>query len=271
MVSPGAAADARRLLIAPVMQKTWVWCWAAVGEMVFTHYGVGNADPAASFQCGIVESLADVDTSQCAHQCYRPECIAAGGSPAFLKRMLEVYPKRGSLSLRSVQPRLRAVYRDAALSKAALREEIDAERPVVAGINPYGIERPVGHSAHVALVTGYEDDGGTLIVNDPGPYPILDPAARTHNPYRAAGGEMLRKGQYRIAYTAFLNEFGWIETLTVQADGTFTEPEAPNYCCTETGRLGPYPYRGPDGRALAAGEQCFAKGGSGLVRGLACY
>lgn len=269
--APARALEWRILPIDPVMQRTWAWCWAAVGEMVFTHYGVDNAEPGGTFQCGIVESLADFVRPTCAYECYRPECIVAGGTPAFIKYMLEKYPMRAALSLKKEQPRIYASYIEAPLSLSALRAEIAAGHPVIAGVNPLGIERAVGHSAHIVLVTGYEDGGAKLVVNDPGPYPILDPIARTHNPYRAAGGEMLRKGQYRIGFDAFVREFRWIETLTVKADGTFTEPHAPNYCCTGIGRLGPYPYRGADGRALAVGDPCLGKHAHGLVGGHACH
>jgi hypothetical protein len=270
-LSAKAAEDGRVLPIPPVMQKTWAWCWAAVGEMVFTHYGAANADPGGAFQCGIVESLARIDSDQCAHQCYRPECIAAAGTPAFLKEMLEVYPKRAALSLKTAQPRIRADWRGAELPAAMLRREIDAGRPVIAGVNPFGIEREVGHSAHVALIVGYEDGGATVIVNDPGPYPILEPVALTDNPYRAAGGEMLVKGRYRIAYRAFLRELRWIETLTVAADGVVPAPGAPNHCCTDMGRFGPYPYRHASGRPLRVGERCLGKHRRGLVSGAACH
>src|SRR5262245_42149884 len=74
----GAGASERTLPISPVVQRSPVWCWAAVGEMVFRYFGSQNADPGGTFQCAIVEAMADRGTSPCARDCYSPNCVAGG-------------------------------------------------------------------------------------------------------------------------------------------------------------------------------------------------
>src|SRR5689334_6854940 len=46
-----------QLVVAPVQQETEVWCWLAVGEMVFRYYGLPSVNGFGDYQCGIVGAL----------------------------------------------------------------------------------------------------------------------------------------------------------------------------------------------------------------------
>jgi hypothetical protein len=93
------------------------------------------------------------------------------------------------------------------LSLSEVEAEIDGGRPIVAGISPSGYNIS-NVSQHVALIVGY--DGDDLIVNDPFPF-----ASNffTGNPYEAAGGEAVSRGQYRIPYRQFVERLRWRESI----------------------------------------------------------
>ena len=205
-----APASAGRLPIAPVIQQTHVWCWVAVGEMIFRHAGVRGVNPVGNYQCGIVGLLAaGTPANACASQCER--CAVPAGSAAAIRDMLEDYPRRVAAVTGRPAPRIRAHVVRRALIPGEVVDEIDRARPIVAGISPAG--RPQGGSAHVALIVGYEAGGATLIVNDPYPFPGFQ------NPYFAAGGAPTdRPGAYRIPYHAFQRGLDWAESFTVRIE-----------------------------------------------------
>jgi len=210
LVIGAAPAAAARLPIAPVVQQTHVWCWVAVGEMIFRHAGVRGVNPVGNFQCGIVGLLAaGTPASACATQCEL--CAVPAGSAAAIRDMLEDYPRRVAAVTGRPTPRIRAHIVRRALIPGEVVDEIDRTRPIVAGISPAG--RPAGGSAHVALIVGYEAGGATLIVNDPYPFP------GSQNPYFAAGGTPTQHpGAYRIPYHAFQRGLDWAESFTVRID-----------------------------------------------------
>jgi hypothetical protein len=80
-----ASTKASELLIDPVYQQTPVWCWAAVGEMVFTHYGVANINPAGNFQCGIIALLHPICNQDCR------ACQVGAGSLSTMNNMLTAH------------------------------------------------------------------------------------------------------------------------------------------------------------------------------------
>ena len=82
-----ALAEDRSLGIDPVYQETPVWCWAAVGQMVFQHNGVGNINPGGDFQCGIVALLHPICNRDCRN------CVVPAGSLFTMNNMLTEYPK----------------------------------------------------------------------------------------------------------------------------------------------------------------------------------
>jgi len=205
LATPALASD---LNIDGVYQRTPVWCWAAVGEMVFTHYGVANINPGGDFQCGIIALLHPV----CDQNCY--QCVVGAGSLSTMNNMLTQYPAFASrVTHTSTQLTARATR--SRLSLPTVQSEIDAGRPIVAGISPSGY-RTSAVSEHVALIVGYDDDD--LIVNDPFPF---ETAAFAGDPYVAAGGEPIATGQYRIPYNRFVSRLNWKESIYgIQCSGS---------------------------------------------------
>ncbi len=197
--APNHPPAQKTLDIEPVYQQTPVWCWAAVGEMVFRHYEVRNINPAGNFQCGIVALLHTACNQNCGN------CPVPAGSLATMINMLTRYPTVASQVSRT-QTRITTQVSRRPLPMAEVMREIDEGRPVVAGISPSGYRTP-GISQHVALIVGY--DRNALVVNDPFPFR----AAFAGNPYEAAGGEELEEGQYRISYVAFANRLQWAESI----------------------------------------------------------
>ena len=215
--SLSARADAT-LDIEPVAQRTPVWCWLAVGEMVFSHYGVPDLNPVGEFQCGIIGTIA---AGTALDACFRDcrFCTIPAGSAANLVWMFEEYPRRARLAGRSA-PLLDARHAGR-LSRASVVAEIDAGNPVVAGISPSG-GGPPGVSQHVALIVGYREDGDVLIVNDPFPYA----AAGLADPYEDAGAEETGAQQYAIAYDSLRDDLAWRESVTLAGSAGATQGPA---------------------------------------------
>jgi hypothetical protein len=198
----------RTLDIEPVWQETPLWCWAAVGEMVFRYYDVPTINPAGDFQCGIVSLLNPACASNCRN------CPVGAGSLTTISNMIKRYPVfAGGVSRQDVG-RLSAIPIVSALSTRSVMREIDAGRPVVAGISPTGFALPRGPSQHVALIIGYEgdEDDLTLVVNDPYPF-SAEAFASQPNPYEAAGGEEIGRGRYSIEYGEFRARLRWRESI----------------------------------------------------------
>jgi hypothetical protein len=206
LIATPAAAD-EKLSIDPVFQETPVWCWAAVGEMVFRHYDVPNINPVGDYQCGIASQM----LPSCEYSC--ANCVSSAGSLIYMNNVLIRYPKiaqfRTGIPTGTISSS--PVYR--ALTRAEIEEEIDNGRPIVAGISPTGFPAG-GTSQHVALIIGYEedDDQFILIVNDPFPYG--HPAFRGQgDPFLKAGGEKVEEGQYRIRFDRFKTRLLWRESI----------------------------------------------------------
>src|SRR5688500_5375746 len=203
---PAARAIDNELPISPVMQRTPVWCWVAVGEMVFEHFGVPNVNPVGEYQCGIIGALAG-PMHPCWGACGR--CIVPAGTPQNITNMLLQYPRiAGHLTRQSIAGvRSRRVAR--ALAVDEIKEELDNDRPIIAGVNPAGVSGPFAQ--HVVLIIGYEEDEDSLIltVNDPYPYAFV---GNRFDPFLRASGEG-GNGQYRIAYDNFRRGLRWSESF----------------------------------------------------------
>jgi hypothetical protein len=153
------------------------------------------------------------------------------------------------------------------LSFDNVQNEIDAGRPIIAGISPSGY-RYAGVSEHVALIVGYE--GSNLIVNDPFPFAT----AFSGDPYEAAGGERIGRGQYQIRYGSFANDLQWRETIygircsgsdcesadvestADEEEAADEEPEPVRYgrsCVTPVMRCGPFYNQEP----MPVGSPCW--------------
>jgi Peptidase_C39 like family len=203
---PASQAIDAELSISPVVQRTPVWCWVAVGEMVFEHFNVPNVNPAAEYQCGIIGALAG-PLHPCWSDCRR--CIVPAGSPGNITNMLLQYPRvAGQLTRQSIRG-VRSRHAGRALTVDEIKEELDNDRPIIAGINPSGVAGPFAQ--HVALVIGYEEDGEVLIliVNDPYPYQYV---GNRFDPFLRANGRG-GQGQYRIAYDNFRRGLAWSESV----------------------------------------------------------
>lgn len=192
--------------IAPVQQRTQMWCWLTCGQMVFTHFGITPRN-GWGFQCDIISIYYPVCATNCTG------CVVGANSAATLRDMISKY----SQTRWANAARIDCDYVARALTTAQIRTEIDADRPIITGICPSGTTgRPV--SEHVALLIGYS--AGTFTgngnacfmvrINDPYPYP------RGQNPYLKAGGTRVAGTtlQYEIEYDAFRTKLVWGESFS---------------------------------------------------------
>ena len=127
------AQGTRSLSITPVAQQTEVWCWAASAEMVFRHYDLPNLNPAGNYQCGIVAAYYG-PASSCWFNC--ATCISAIGSMSQMQLLINGY---GNVARQFTTSRVlssRLLF--SALSFSDTAREIDAGRPILAGISPGG-------------------------------------------------------------------------------------------------------------------------------------
>ena len=201
-----AARADERLAIPAVYQQTPVWCWAAVGEMVFRYYRIPTINPFGNYQCGIVAGLGGPCWSNCG------ACNVPAGQMSNIVAMIDEYPilaqrvtgRRVNLISGSDEP--------TELGPDDIIDEIEAGRPIIAGISPSGMRYPGGLSEHVAVIIGYkgDEDDLNLIVNDPFPFQLMGV-----DPYRSAGGRRLRRGRYEIDYDAFVDRLQWNSTITI--------------------------------------------------------
>lgn len=201
------------LPIAPKFQQTPVWCWLAVGEMVFNHFAVPEVNP--NFQCGIVaaDSIA-TNMEMCSRDCSL--CNVPVGTSREFAGMLVDYPRRAAALTGRKTPRVFAAI-SGVLGIDAIVGEIDRGSPVVAGISPGGVSGTFQTSAHVALIIGYDlstdANKPRLRVNDPFPFP------EAANPYLAAGATSPAAGSYSIPYETFKHALGWTESFLVRVQG----------------------------------------------------
>jgi hypothetical protein len=208
--------------------------------MVFEYYDVPDVNPAGDFQCGIIGLLAaGTMRNDCAYRCQN--CTVPAGSSSNLVQMIEEYPRRAALVGDDDVAKLRALHLPA-LSPSRVREEIDAEHPIIAGISPSGRPPVWAGSQHVALIVGYDDDSDgdvSLHVNDPYPF-------TTENPYELAGGTPDGDGSYTISYRAFRDRLNWRESYVVVKSGAYPAVRKGDACCF----FGPY---GRDSCSLVSG------------------
>jgi hypothetical protein len=205
--STSPPAQAQLLNIAPAIQRSPVWCWVAVSEMIFKYYGAPNASPVGVWQCGIVGVVKPILDGRvdCNFNC--GSCNNPAGDAEYFRRALEVYP----VQMRS-RTTISAYVRDYAIKPDAVKDNIDHDRPIVTGISPGNPESHFGASEHVALIVGYRNGGSVLFVNDP--YPYWSFGLR---PFEKARGRMTnQRGQYEISYDDFVNGLAWQETILLK-------------------------------------------------------
>lgn len=203
-----ASAESKRLSIRPAAQKTAVWCWAAVGEMVLKYYDFPNLNPGRDFQCGVVGSTGGACASYCGN------CVYPIGSTSRMARVLEDYQDISDHYISNHHGTYFDVYTDGRLSPSEIMSEIKERDPVIAGISPSGMGSyyPIGMSEHVALIIGYRRTGNKfhVLVNDPMPYGRLG-----YDPFLHAGATMSRPGQYWIDYEDFVGRLSYKDSIVL--------------------------------------------------------
>ena len=196
-----------KLHIPPVFQERPSWCWAAVGEMVFKYYYVPAAHR-TDYQCGIVQGR-----NLCVGMPNCVQCDLSAGDEATMVNMLEQYPLMATLRGKAGDIALTVQSKSGNLSEAEVKNELDQGRPIIVGISPPGFKVD-GSPQHMALIVGYDDSSGDLMltVNDPFPYEDMR-FLWIGNAYlsaRASGGSA---GEYVIGYEAFSLRLKWTQTI----------------------------------------------------------
>ncbi len=195
------------LFISPLRQETAVWCWLAVGEMVFRYYQLPNLNPGGDYQCGIVGAVGYSKNGACdACNINCGNCVRPAGSSQMVSYMLSAYPKVACKILYQNNTTLKNQFVSNFLSPDFLVTELNAKRPVIAGINPGAQFALPGNSQHVALIVGFYYSGLNLIlkVNDPFPYFITG-----FDPYVFNGAINNGNLNYQIPYVNFVNGLLW--------------------------------------------------------------
>lgn len=195
------------LPVPTVPQNTAVWCWLASGEMVFRYFSIQNVNPGGVYQCGIVGIL----YTQCYFNCLN--CVAGASSIYVVADMLVRYPQLVRSLVNPSSPLLvQPVISQSSLSLQQTEAEIDAGRPVFAGVSPSGFRFPGQVSEHAIVIVGYQlmsDESTRIVVNDPWPYQDFG----GNNPYLAAGGRRLQPGRYSVPFNGLIQRLLWRETV----------------------------------------------------------
>ena len=190
------AGKGKTLPIQPATQQKDMWCWLTVGEMVFTYYKVPNLNPNGFYQCGIIGTLLP---ALCGMDCAKCGAIGGGmGMRQFITDMLKKYPPAAKA------PPINSdfVIKKCPLTAQQVKGEIDANRPVIAGISTSGqLKYP---PEHVALIVGYEEVDGKLRLRINDPYPFGN-----NDPYLTAGAQKNCGGSYYIDFETFCNKMAW--------------------------------------------------------------
>jgi Papain-like cysteine protease AvrRpt2 len=216
-------AEEARLHIPPVYQERPSWSWAAVGEMVFKYYYVPAAHR-TDYQCGIAQGQKlCLETPNCL------ECDLPSGDEASMVRMLEQYPVMAKLGGTAGDTALTVQLKNGSLSDAEVKKELDEGRPIIAGVSPSGFK--IGEiSQHMALIVGYKESSGALMltVNDPFPFED-DRFLWIGNPYQPnmdMSGE--NTGQYEVSFERFRSKIKWKQTLyRIACTGKGCPPDNP--------------------------------------------
>ena len=211
--------------IPPRDQSTPEWCWLATGEMIFRYYNIpANYSPLypGNYQCGIVRfqgaNLKPANIPPGTPKAFMPgvcwwNCGLCASVPAGpvegIRKMLVEYPwamreLSGDASLRIFrEPQMAGP-----VSPATIKAEIDARRPLVAGISPDTPLLPPGLAQHAVLIVGYEQSGTLSFRNDPFPYQAW---GNTHWPRESHALEPA--GQFEIGHAELKNYLNWNTTV----------------------------------------------------------
>jgi Papain-like cysteine protease AvrRpt2 len=207
--SPSQIETSSILSITPVAQETDEWCYAASAQMIFIYYGLPDLNAVGDYQCGVVAAYNAYIFPQhpeCANDCSLCAEVS-GGTMDEVQTLIDQYgmvanqlgvPSRVLTSALLFSP----------LSMDDVMTEIDAGRPILAGISPGGYAFP-DVSQHAVVIVGFDSTGASpaLIINDPFPYDAF--FTQQPNPYLAAGGSERQPGQYDIPYSSFISSMVW--------------------------------------------------------------
>jgi hypothetical protein len=189
--------EGRLLPIRPIIESAPGLSWAAVGEMVFRHYGI-PAISSSGYQCGIV----GFTNPDCRTSCQG--CWPTYADPKSMFMMLSEYPRyAGHLSGREIKT-LRSRF-SGPLDRTSVVRELDERRPIIVGYAKRDNRSP---GANYALIVGYAviGDAFALIINDPGSNAV--------DVYRRFDREAAeRRGQFRIDQNAFREQFSWESSI----------------------------------------------------------
>ncbi len=206
-VIPAMAAEVK-LHISPVFQERPSWCWAAVGEMVFKYYYVPAAHR-TDYQCGVVQGR-----NLCTGMPNCVECDLPAGNEATVVSMLQQYPVMATRGGAAGDITLTVQLKAGSLSEEEVKKELNEGHPIIVGVSPSGF-KVNGISQHMALIVGYDDRSGNLMltVNDPFPFED-DRFLWIGNPYQPnmdMSGE--NDGQYEVSFKRFLSKMKWNQTM----------------------------------------------------------
>jgi hypothetical protein len=196
-----------KLHIPPVFQERPSWSWAAVGEMVFKYYYV-PAVHLTDYQCGIVQG-----GKLCTGMPNCVPCDLPAGDEATMMSLLGQYPVVATQGRTAGDIALSVQSKSGTLSDAEVRDELDHGRPIVAGVSPSRFKVD-DISQHMALIVGYDDSSGDLVltVNDPFPYED-DRFMWIGAPYPSTKVSREGNGQYEIRLEKFRSKLKWSHTI----------------------------------------------------------
>jgi hypothetical protein len=196
-----------KLHIPPVFQERPSWCWAAVGEMVFKYYYVPVIHR-TDYQCGIVQGR-----KLCTERPNCLECDLPAGDEATMVNMLEQYPLLATLGVAAGAIALTVQAKDGTLSGAEVKGELDHGRPIIVGVSPRGFKVD-DISQHMALIVGYDDSSGELVLTVNDPFPFEDDRFMwIGTPYPRTKVSGANDGQYEIRLEKFRSKLKWTKTM----------------------------------------------------------
>ena len=196
-----------KLHIPPVFQERPSWCWAAVGEMVFKYYYVPVIHR-TDYQCGIVQGR-----RLCTERPNCLECDLPAGDEATMVNMLEQYPLLATLGVAAGAIALTVQSKDGTLSEAEVKDELDHGRPIIVGVSPRGFKVD-DISQHMALIVGYDDSSGELVLTVNDPFPFEDDRFMwIGTPYPRTKVSGANDGQYEIRLEKFRSKLKWTKTM----------------------------------------------------------
>ena len=195
------------LHIPPVFQERPSWCWAAVGEMVFKYYDI-PAIHRIDYQCGIVQSR-----NLCMGIPNCVDCDLSAIDEAAVVNMLGQYPALATQGGKAGDITLTVQLKDGSLSEAEVKKEIDEGRPIIVELSPRGFKVD-GIRQHMALIVGYDNSSGDLMLTVNDPFPFEDMVFLwIGNPYVNARALEEGDGRYEVGYDAFRSKLKWTQTL----------------------------------------------------------